>query len=161
MSLICYDGKTIAADSFVSSYNDESTHRTQKLFRMGEYIFGFTGSLSDGLIFVSLFSERVTDLYTIGIAAGISKEFPPDKANMSGLLLSPRGLFVIDSANDFVPVFIEGKYAIGSGSEYAQCLLDSGVSAKKTIKRCSKKFLYVATPIYYSKERGSINVSKY
>lgn len=124
MTVIAWDGKTLAADRRASLGN---MHRTiHKLHRIGDCLCGSAGD-----------SDMAQELLAWFRSGAEPKEFPPsqrDKDNWVGLLVvRPDGDLWRYERTPFPVVFPQQQFAIGSGRDFALAAMWCGKSAAEAV----------------------------
>ena len=124
MTVIAWDGKTIAADK-QSNYGNTKRIAT-KLFRANDCIIGFAGNVAIG--------QEVVDWFT---RDGMPKDFPPqarDKEDFVSLLIAYKTGCVSEITRSPFPDSLTGKVAIGSGRDFALAAMHLGKSAVEAVE---------------------------
>lgn len=118
MTTIATDGKTIAADSRITGqFIDEH----QKLFKVGDSVFGIAGTLTVAMRFIDW------------VKAGTPPEATPSIDDETAILqLTPAGVWYWDQA--LRPVQYRRPYAaIGSGADFALGALVAGCTPRQAV----------------------------
>mgnify|MGYP005614956251 FL=1 len=130
MSVIVWDGKTLAADRRISSASGVST--TTKVFRRvdGSALVGWVGDAGAA-------NELLAWLY----AGADPEKFPPkqreDSAAKLIVITGPTGIRLYEGTP--YPVLIEvDKFAEGSGAQYALAAMECGKTAVEAVEIASK-----------------------
>ena len=134
MTVIAYDGTTLASDRMVS-FEDGSYFETTKVFRRDDgTIFGVAGE--------GPCAQEVQDWFMHG---GNPSDFPdcdPAKDHVELLYISPNELpmYLLNSAH---PIPVESLYfAIGCGAQAALVLMDMGLTAELAVQKvCERNLL--------------------
>lgn len=124
MTVIAWDGKTLAADKLTC--NGWTRGSTTKIFRHGAELLGVTGSLPIGL--------EVRDWYAAG---AVRSDFPThnrDADKGASLIVIKPDRSVWKYENGPIPFRVEGKFcAFGSGDEAALVAMYCGKSAAEAV----------------------------
>lgn len=123
MTVICWDGRTLAANKRVSFGTSIAT--TTKIHRIDGMLVGCAGGAAEGRACV----QWVRDGMDRSQYPSVQKEDP-----CSFLVILPNGaIHYYSKAPD--PLVIEDKtFAIGSGSEYADAAMYLGKSAREAVE---------------------------
>lgn len=137
MSVIVWDGKSIAADRM--AVNGDLTRREQKLVQMGQFIYGFTGDVTKGRALIKWHQNGQYE-----------NEWPAcqTEESWSRLIVIERivpGMIKIGTYEE-IPVYLplheeERFFAWGSGAHFAFGALEMGATARQaveaTCRRCT------------------------
>lgn len=120
MTTICWDGKTLAADS---QAHTTFKSRIRKLYRLPDgAIFGAAGLVQEALAVLAWLEGG---------------EKPGDLENFEGLIVTEAGASVIGMRLMREPV-LEPFYAIGSGAHFALAAMALGASAVEAVRIASR-----------------------
>ena len=127
MSVVAWDGKTLAADRQGTLY--ERQIRSDKLFRRGDTSVAITGNHAEGLVLVKWY-----------FAGADPEEWPsfqePDSFNM---LLVARGRRLVMFQHLPIPILIRDRlFAIGNGAAYALGAMAAGADARAAVRIASR-----------------------
>ena len=132
MTVIAWDGKTLAADTLMSDGSDQ--FQTIKIFRLKDgRLFGGAGHAG--------YAARVLEW----LGNGSKKKDRPDlatfaKASFEGLLIDGCCCFLLDGY--LAPIPVSGnRAAIGSGASHALTLMATGLSAAQAVQTIIDKQL--------------------
>lgn len=125
MTVIAWDGKTLAADKLMCHGATKQT--TTKIFRHGPELLAITGNLSIGL--------EVMEWYKAG---AIDKDYPAgnrsENAGASLVIIKRQGT-VVKYESSPIPFTVEGEFcAFGSGDESALVAMACGCDARKAVE---------------------------
>ena len=125
MSVIAWDGKTLAADKRASF--GTTIHTTTKIFHSGDALVAYAGDAS--------FGEEMRAWYGRGAKP---EDFPVsnrDKEDWAGLLVIRRGRPIARYERTPYPVLFEDTlFAIGSGREFALAAMHLGKTAREAVE---------------------------
>lgn len=125
MTVIAWDGKTLAADKLVCFGVTKGT--VTKIHRHGDFLLGVTGNLSMGMEMLEWFK-----------AGAIPKDFPEGNRNPdtgSGLVLVKPDNTVWKYESTPHPFKVEGAFcAFGSGDESAMVAMECGCNARMAVE---------------------------
>lgn len=120
MSVVAFDGKTMAADR--QGTLGDSPVQVEKIFERAEWRYGCVGNAQDAI----LFQEWVE--------SGQHERDKPDLEDVCVLAAHPAlGLYVMTERLVPVPIH-EQKWAIGSGGEFARGAMAAGANAVKAVR---------------------------
>lgn len=128
MTVIAWDGKTLAADKL--STNGSTKGTTTKIFTHGNELLGVTGDLSIGL--------EVRDWY---VAGAVPKDYPtgnrePGRGSSLIVVKPDRSVWKYESSP--VPFRVEdARCAFGSGDESAKVAMHCGKTAVEAVQIAS------------------------
>lgn len=129
MSVICFDGTTLAADKRMCHGTFFST--TTKIYRVGDDLVGFSGDAAQGQAMVAWFRDGAKP-----------EEFPASQTaddDWSPLMVVKRGGIVLRYEKTPYPFPIEDKFvAMGSGRDFAIAAMECGKSAVEAVLLASK-----------------------
>lgn len=121
MTVIAWDGKTLASDSMTCTGNLRSS--AQKLHRAGDKIVGISGSLSDALEFIDWLVTHE------GRPGAFPQSLRHDSCPINALVISADGS-AFRYENTPFPIPALGKHiAIGSGRDFAMAAMHLGFDA--------------------------------
>lgn len=123
MTVICWDGKTLAADKRVSFGTSIST--TTKIHRIDGMLVGFSGNATQGAACVQW------------VRGGMDRSNYPCSQNedlCSLLVILPDGAIHYYSKTPDPLVIEDNTFAIGSGSEYADAAMYLGKTAREAVE---------------------------
>jgi len=134
MTTVACNLHLMAADSKVGTDEPEISFQTEKLFRIGDSIFGICG---DGNCW------RFISWAKSGFLKDDRPLFFPDdsltKGDFEVLELAPDGIFVWDETLFRIPIIGVSHYAVGTGSKVAvYCMKFLGLSPDAAVKEASK-----------------------
>jgi ATP-dependent protease HslVU (ClpYQ) peptidase subunit len=131
MSTVAWDGKTLAADRQATWGNTPVL--TKKIARVKYkthwYLVGWAGNEADGLRFVAHFTQK-----------GLTQR-PPLADKTTIIVVSRVGVWVETEA-DVSNVMEEGKWALGSGGDFALGAMHAGATAEQAIEIASRLDVY-------------------
>lgn len=123
MSVIAWDGKTLAADK---QGNDGNIVTITKIIRVGKHLIGGTGSAAS--------TASIFRWYQMGADPEKFPECQKDKERWSDLLVVTPDKKVFKYEQEPVCFEIEDKFvSIGSGSPYALSAMELGATAKEAV----------------------------
>lgn len=145
MTTIAWDGKNIATDSRATKGNNilqgniVKLHKVEGTFKDENLIaIGAAGSLS-----------RLEDIVDWISKGGKPEEMPPGTLNStdmtSTLVITNKGCWCFEF--DKHPFKVPGKYAIGSGSEFAISAMSLGISAMDAVHHAIKHDCFSGGPV--------------
>lgn len=118
MTVIVWDGKTMAADRMLSF---GSVHLiATKIHKSHGYLFGASGDSDHSAEIIAWFRDHL---------AGVERSYPTD-LDCTMLAVSPSGEAMIFCRKEF-PIFVSAPVAIGSGVEVALTAMKLGKTAKE------------------------------
>lgn len=121
MTVVCFDGKTLAADKQASNGNTKST--VTKIHRVGDLLIGYTGVLGQGLEMVEWIRRgRRID------------EFPPSQRvedDFCCTVVIDGGRILVYERTPYPFVVEDPVYAVGSGRDFAIAAMFCGLSARE------------------------------
>lgn len=125
MSVIAWDGKTMAADK--RAVFGTTIFTTTKIERIGDALLAYAGEAS--------FGEEMIAWWRRGAKP---EDFPAsqrDKDDWAGLLVIRRGQRIARYERTPYPVWFEDKcFAIGSGREFALAAMYLGCNARRAVE---------------------------
>ena len=132
MTIICWDGTTLAADKMVS-FEDGTFFTTPKIFRRGDgIIYGVAGTCC----------EAIADWFENG--EGMTR--------FNGLVLSERNFSLLYIGHDRKPYLMEGApypvevedrcFAIGGAAQAGRILMECGMTAEKAVEQVCQHNIY-------------------
>ena len=127
MTVIAWDGKTLAADK--RACMGSFTYTVTKLYRIGDRIVGFAGS------------QALAGRLRAWLEAGADPDTYPDNEAEDGCyFIAIRGDGTIERYESTgYPIIVEEKFfACGSGREYAMAAMYLGVDARTAVDIASK-----------------------
>lgn len=126
MTILCWDGKTLAADR--SAVSDGIRYQTTKIWRFKKELLGIIGQLSLGVAMVEWYQSGKVSPFPIG---GSDSE--------GSLILIDKKGHVWEFEGSPVPFRIEGPFcSFGSGAEGGLVALDLGCTAVEAVIVVSK-----------------------
>jgi ATP-dependent protease HslVU (ClpYQ) peptidase subunit len=123
MTVIVWDGKTLAADKMVSC--GDTLHTTTKVFKHGADIVAFCGTLSKGLALKKWYLDGAK-----------TEEYPKfqDTEDFSVLIVASGGK-VNEYLDQPIAISLEDKFsAWGNGREFAIGAMSAGADAVKAVE---------------------------
>lgn len=121
MTVICWDGRTLAADT-QASIGDLISH-SRKLFRVGKRIVGVAGSYADAMEFIAWLEGDKGP-------AAFPPSLRPESCPAVALVIEPDGkAFRYENTPYPVPVIGRKFMAIGSGRDFAMAAMQLGYDA--------------------------------
>lgn len=127
MTVIAWDGITLAADKMMSFNSSHAT--VTKIFKIGDTLVGFAGNASNG-----------TECIDWVRGGRVPNEFPKSQAeaNSGSLMVIEKGGRVCQYFSGPFPSVVEDTFmAIGSGDEFALAAMYLGKSAKRAVEVAS------------------------
>ena len=125
MTVICFDGVTLACDSQISTGN-AAWSRVKKIRRVKHWVIGAAGALDSMSAFLKNFDPSF-------IEAG--EDNPKLGPGVEALLISPTGVVhYMESSGIVTKIKTDGFIAIGSGSACAMSALAAGADAVQAVK---------------------------
>lgn len=129
MTVICWDGKTLAADKQMT--NGMTRMTVTKLYRANGCLVGITGCPSAGMETLQWFRDGAKPA-----------DYPPANRSDSGgasLVVVSRDLQVVKYEKSPYAYAIDGKFcAFGCADESAMVAMDLGASAVRAVELASK-----------------------
>lgn len=171
MTVVVFDGKTLASDSMVSYTTGEFSHSAKKIFR-----------LSSGALLGAAGDSDVRDVLKLLQSVTTEADIPERKVLVETrtdcelLLVLPNkevfsiGISMRDGSFDVWTASIDrvpGKYAIGHGSPFAMTVLDIGGTSEQAVKAAIKRSLFcggkiqtlsLSAPIRQAKQTKRVKV---
>lgn len=146
MTVVCFDGKTLASDSMIAYETGEFSHSAKKIFRLASgALLGAAGDsdVRDVLrLLQSVTTETDIPERKVLVETRTDCELLlvlPNKEVFSITITMVAGSFDIwTAAIDRVP----GKYAIGHGNPFAMTILDIGGTSEQAVKAAIKRSLF-------------------
>lgn len=131
MTCIAFDGKTVAADQLCSG----GGRRVRKLHRAGNLIVGLSGELGIGMELLAWFK------------AGADPKAWPEHARTRAddnvpclmVVFGKRQPVRMYDGNPYPCEYLDRKFAIGSGRDYALAALDCGRTASGAVRVAIKR----------------------
>lgn len=128
MTIIAWDGKTLAADKQATSGG--YTYRTKKIYRVKDGLAAFSGHADTG--------RAMLEWYKNGAVINEFPKYQDDKEIWSPLtIFKKNGIFRYERTPHPIKV-LEKKYAFGSGRDYAIAAMYCGKTAKEAVLIASK-----------------------
>lgn len=125
MTVIAWDGKTLAADKQMGTAYPRSVTKIRRL-ASGELV-GVTGSFDQGLILM--------DWYAAGADPATFPAFQADHEKNSELLIVRVDGVVCSLSNLPVAMALENKqHAVGSGRDFAAAAMHLGLDARRAVE---------------------------
>ncbi len=130
MTVIAWDGKTLAADK--RGENAGFTFAMRKIFRVGDRLIGFAGS-----------AGRIGEFLAWFEAGADPKTYPENKfgdGDSSVWMVAIRRDGTIEKYEESgYPIIVEGRqFASGSGRDYATAAMYLGLDAKSAVEVACK-----------------------
>lgn len=121
MTIIAWDGKTLAADRLLSGGNTKN--HTVKIAKVQGHLIGAAGRGIACAAFVNWFKEGAEpEKFPL-------HEFGAEEPECNAMVITPQGGLLVFE-NSPVPMhFLDTQYAIGSGAGYARAAMHLGKSA--------------------------------
>jgi hypothetical protein len=132
MSIICWDGTTLAADK-MASLEDGTFFTTSKIFRRSDgVIYGVTGTCC----------EAIADWFENGEGVARFNELGLSGHNFSLLYIGHNRKPYLMEAVPY-PVEIEDRcFAIGGAAQAGQVLMECGMSAEQAVEKVCQSNIY-------------------
>lgn len=125
MTVICFDGITLAADKLTTSGNSKGT--VTKIFRVGATLVGISGDLSVGMEMVEWFRN-----------GALPEHYPDsnrDPNEGAGLVVVRADHTIWEYTSSPVPFQMEGPFnAFGCGNESAMVAMACGLDARSAVE---------------------------
>lgn len=124
MSVVCWDGHTLAADKRATLGSLIRT--TTKIRRIGEFLCGYSGDAAQGEEMLAWFAR-----------GAIASEFPAsqrDKDDWAGLLVIGRGSITRYERTPYPLHYEDVQFAIGSGRDFALAAMHCGKTAREAVE---------------------------
>lgn len=138
MSVVAWDGKRIAADTF-SCYGNIK-HSTTKLWRLSNgWFLGVVGEVSEGI--------AVKEYYESWIRHGVFPTVKPTFKDSTCLLVQGDNAWTVETENiKEVPITLP-FFAIGSGKDMAMGAMGAGKTAYQAVEITAQFHTEVSMPI--------------
>lgn len=138
MTVICWDGKTVAADSLECYGSTRSAKPVKKLQAREGMVFACTGT---GALFDPMIRWYLT--------AGLEKPIPPcgDSHKDTKLLVFKGDRAWVISFDLPYPAELHAPDAWGVGADMAIGAMEAGATAEKAVEVCIKREVYVGGPV--------------
>ena len=160
MSLITYDGYTLASDSIaISSGSSLSLNNVQKIFPVNDLIVGITGSIMfihPVLKYLRALARYQTSDEFPEIPRCIIKELfdwsrpPPNEIEFHLVIVNSKTRRVGFYSENYLDIIQEpGPFAQGAWADRALLDLRSGVDPREVIHRLSKDSRHLSNPVHY------------
>lgn len=121
MSVIAFDGKMMAADRQMTS--GESKYTTTKIFKEGNLIMGFTGTMPTGIALMDW------------VKNGCQDKFDFNEEYASDILFFNTGTKELWLSNGMTPFRIQDDlFSMGSGADIALAAMKLGKTAKEAVE---------------------------
>lgn len=125
MTIIAWDGETLAADMMLTS--GCYVRKTNKIFAVRDGIMGFSGDISICLEFMAWYNDGANP-----------KEFPSalrdgKELPVNAMAIVDGGIFTYDLSPYPIKV-LDKQYVLGSGSNFAAAAMHLGHSAIKAVQ---------------------------
>ncbi|MGH6820872.1 MAG: hypothetical protein ACREDU_08445 [Methylocella sp.] len=131
MTTICWDGKTLAADTFAHGSVIVKVH---KLYRLSDgAMFGAAGSCQEAMAVLAWLNGG---------------EKPADLENFVGLIITRAGAQFLGERLMREPV-LEPFYAIGSGAHFAIAAMACGKTAIEAVRLAERFDPYTGGPVEF------------
>lgn len=134
MTVLAWDGKTLAADSRVSSRSDIITDNAQKIYKINN--IGYAG---DTLLAIAM-SGALADFDKV-VSFIHSSEFPGGEIDhrLNGIVVGVNYVYMLEQGTGYLVRYDRKlKVAEGSGEAYARSAMSLGMNAKDAIKHAIK-----------------------
>lgn len=124
MTVIAWDGKTLAADKRAAS--NGLAYSVTKIFRTAKGLLGIHGIMGTGLL-IRDYVNGVSSTYPVELQKA-------DDTYCYALLITPeRKIFIYERSE--IPALVESAFhACGSGRDYAMAAMCLGKSAKEAVE---------------------------
>lgn len=126
MTVVAYDGNTLAADKLVTFGNERGLRPTKKLVALHGRIYGVAGA--------SGYLVPLSEWYDAGHSPD---SIPKSEGDLSMLIVEPDGrIFHVHSKAPY-PIEVQAPFAIGSGADFAVGAMHAGATAAEAVKIAS------------------------
>lgn len=145
MTIVAFDGKTLACDSKISGQDGAHWCSVKKIRRVDGWLIGAAGGWDMLTHFLTKFNPKCIEN---GLAyAPINPA--PTKGDFDGLAISPKGeIYYIEDSGVFGKVKTKGFIAVGSGENIAMLSMDLGKTAREAVKLAIKYDMYCGGRVY-------------
>lgn len=125
MTVIAWDGKTLAADK--RACIGSMIRTTTKIFRVGDCLVGYSGE--------ACFGEQMVAWFKAGAKVDDFPAAQRDKDDWCGLLvIHPDGKIAKYERTPYPLCFEDGQFAFGSGRDYALAAMYCGKTAAEAVE---------------------------
>ena len=120
MTTIAWDGKTLAADTLCAG--SFRMQNVVKIFKVKKDLVGFSGDMQEGYSFL--------EWYKAGCKPD---EKPTITGSFSGIVVRGSRCYWVES--NLIPAEVhDGRYALGTGSDFAMAAMYCGKTAKEAVE---------------------------